>query len=49
MMFTVKVERAGVAMFRHFPTREDMGEAIRRELFKGNAVLAVFFPGERWA
>lgn len=48
-MFTLKVDRDGVVLFRHFPTREAMSAAGRAEIRKGHTVLAMFLPGERVA
>lgn len=48
-MFTIKVSRDGIVLFRHFPTRADMGEGARRAMTRGEEVLDVFMPGEAWA
>lgn len=45
-MFTIKVDRDGVVLFRHFPTREAMGAGARAEIRRGRTVLAMFLPGE---
>lgn len=45
-MFTLKVARDTLVMFRHFATREAMSDAGRAEILKGHEVLAMFLPGE---
>ncbi len=47
-MFTIKVDRYGLVMFRHFNTRAEMGEGARRAMTRGEDVLDVFMPGEEW-
>jgi len=48
-MFTLKVDRQGLVLFRHFTSREAASEAGRAEMARGGVVLAIFFPGEAWA
>jgi len=48
-MFTLKVDRDGVVLFRHFTSREALGAAARTEIRKGHTPLAMFSPGERVA
>jgi len=45
-MFTLKVDRDGITLFRHFETREALSAAGRAEVRKGHTPLAMFFPGE---
>jgi len=46
-MFTIRVDRNGVVLDRHFDTRDAASAAGRGEGRKGHTVLAIFFPGER--
>lgn len=48
-MFTLKIDRDGVILFRHFATRSAMSDAGRAEIRKGFTPLAMFFPGEEVA
>lgn len=48
-MFTLKVDRDGIVLFRHFATRAEMSDAGRTEILKGNTPLGMFLPGEAWA
>lgn len=48
-MFTLKVDRDGIIIFRHFATRAAMSDAGRAEIRKGHTPLAMFLPGEVWA
>lgn len=45
-MFTIKVDLGSVIIFRHFATREAMGEGARADIARGRMVLAMFLPGE---
>ncbi|MCA1799798.1 MAG: hypothetical protein LC650_00705 [Actinobacteria bacterium] len=45
-MFTLKVDRDGIVLFRHFTSREAMSAAGRTEIRKGFTPLAMFLPGE---
>lgn len=47
--YTIKVERNGVTVFRHFDTRAQASQAARQEIDRGHTVLAIFFPEEAWA
>ncbi len=48
-MFTIKVDRNGFIVFRHFTNRREMGEGVHAERNKGHTVLAMFWDEESWA